>query len=237
MTSRNVEISVDGAVAWLTLRRPEKRNAVTGEMWDAITTGLHRAARSDDVRALVVGGAGGSFSAGADLDSVKEADGSLSAEYHETALKGLAAIRNFPRPTLALIDGPCIGGGCSIALACDVRFASPRSTFAVPAVRHGFVYEQWSLTRLVELVGSGQASRFLFSAMTISGQEAADIGLVDLCTADLPGERESYLSAVASGDRSTIALTRQSIRQVARLGGVPFRPDTRRLDHPARRDH
>jgi enoyl-CoA hydratase/carnithine racemase len=214
---KNIELSVEGDVARLTFQRPEKRNAFTAEMWDGIVSCLAELERTESVRALAVTGAGGSFSAGADLESVKRADGSRSPAYQETALRGLAAIQHFPRPTLALIDGPCIGGGCSLALACDVRFASATSIFSVPAVRHGFSYDEWSLRRLVELVGSGQASRFLFSAMRISGRDAADIGLVELCSDDLQAEADAYLSAVASGDIATISATRESLRRFAGL--------------------
>jgi len=213
----NLELSVDGNVARLTFARPEKRNALTAEMWDGIVSGLAELAQDESVRALVVTGAGGSFSAGADLDAVRGADGTRQDAYQDKALRGVAAIRDFPRPTLALIDGACIGGGCSIALACDVRFASPASVFAVPAVRYGFTYDDGSLRRLVDLLGSGQATRFLLSAMKISGRDAADIGLVELCSDDLSGEAEAYLSALVAGDVAIIDVTRRSIRQFAGL--------------------
>lgn len=214
----NLEISVEGTAAFLTLRRPEKRNAITAAMWEGMVTGLAEVAEHEGVRALVVTGSGGSFSAGADLESVRRTDGSRSPDYQETALAGLAAIRAFPQPTLALIDGPCVGGGCSIALACDIRFASPGSIFAVPAVRYGFTYDDWSLRRLVELVGSGQASRFLLSATKLSGEQAAAIGLVEVCSKDVRSEVDSYLAALALGDPSIMRATRASIRGVADLG-------------------
>ena len=204
-------------MAVLRFRRPEKRNAVTAEMWEAMVAGLAEVAAREDIRALVVTGVGGSFSAGADLESVRGADGSRSEAYQETALAGLAAVRTFPRPTVALIDGACVGGGCSIALACDVRFASPTSVFAVPAVRYGFTYDDWSLRRLVELVGSGQATRFLLSATKLSGRQAAAIGLVEVCSEDVQTEVDSYLDAVALGDPAIMIATRDSIRRFAGL--------------------
>jgi len=217
MTTTDLDLTVEDEVARLTFQRPAKRNAITAEMWEGIASGLAEVARSGTVRALVVTGAGGSFSAGADLGAVRGADGARSDDFHALALRGIAAIRDFPRPTLAVIDGPCIGGGCSIALACDVRFATTASVFAVPAVRYGFSYDEGSLRRLVELVGSGHASRFLFSAVQLSAREAADIGLVELCGGDVQAEADSFISAVAAGDAAVISATRESIRRCAGL--------------------
>jgi enoyl-CoA hydratase/carnithine racemase len=212
-----IDIAVERDVARLTLQRPEKRNAITAEMWDAMIEGLSELGQMPALRALVVSGAGGSFSAGADLASVKNPDGSLSTQFNETALRGIAAIREFPHTTLALIDGPCFGAGCSIALACDVRFASPASIFSIPAVRYGIPYDEGSLRRLVELVGSGQASRLLFSGMRLSGRDAAQIGLVELCSDDLSAEGEAYVSALQSADVAMMSATRESIRRFAGL--------------------
>jgi enoyl-CoA hydratase/carnithine racemase len=193
MPEKHIQVTnVDGVVT-LRLDRPEKRNAVSQDMWLAITTRLRSAAADETVRAVVIEGRPGVFCAGADLASVKNADPALVAQYSAIAAESLAAIRSFPRPTLAAIDGLCIGGGCNLALACDIRFAGPQATFAIPAVRHGIVYDEWSVHRLVDLLGPGRAGHLLFSATRIDARRAADIGLVDVYSDDLAAETATYL--------------------------------------------
>jgi enoyl-CoA hydratase/carnithine racemase len=211
-----VETSVRDSVAWVTLNRSAKRNAITGEMWDVIRSALTDFRQRADVRAVAIQGTDGCFTAGADLASIKDADGNLSASYHEKAFSALAAIREFPRPTVALIDGPCIGAGCSVALSCDVRLASSTSTFGVPGVTLGIIYEQWSVARLVDLIGSGRTSRFLLTAQRVSAAAAESMGLIELCTDNLLAEGEALLRALCSGDPEAIAGTRRIIRA---LGG------------------
>jgi enoyl-CoA hydratase/carnithine racemase len=189
---------------------------VSQAMWLAITANLRKAAADTSVRALVIEGLPGVFCAGADLTSVKNADKSLAAAYQAIALESFAAIRDFPHPTLAAIDGLCIGGGCNIALACDVRFAGPQASFAIPAVRHGIVYDEWTIHRLVELVGSGRAGHFLFSATRIGVERAARIGLIDVDTDDLATETETYLRDLMLADDAAVAGIRQHIHRSSR---------------------
>jgi enoyl-CoA hydratase/carnithine racemase len=212
----HVQFSVRDGVAALRLNRPEKRNAVSREMWLTIMANLHDAAADPRVRALVIEGLPGVFCAGADLASVKNADPAVAAEYQQIALESFAAIRDFPRPTLAAIDGLCIGGGCNIALACDVRFAGPQASFAIPAVRHGIVYDEWTISRLVELVGSGRASHFMYSAARIGVERAAAIGLVDVHTDDLAAETAAYLADLMLADVAAVTGIRSHIRRSSR---------------------
>ncbi|MFJ9542718.1 enoyl-CoA hydratase/isomerase family protein [Streptomyces sp. NPDC101225] len=214
-TSEHVRVTIAEGIAGVTLSRPEKRNALTPQMWAAVVEGLRSAKADSSVRALVVTGEGGSFSAGADLDFVKGTDGRPSPEYSTIAFDGLNAIADFPRPTLARIEGHCIGAGVNIALACDVRFTTPDSTFAIPAARRGLVYDNRSITRLIELTGPGQASRLLYSGATISGCEAARIGLAEVSSDDLSACVDAYVTAVLAGGADAITLTRDRIR-----GGV-----------------
>jgi enoyl-CoA hydratase/carnithine racemase len=219
MADEHVRYSIDEGAARLRLNRPEKRNAVSQDMWLAITAHLGEAASDPRVRGLVIEGLPGVFCAGADLTSVKHVDPDHAARYREIALESYTAIRDFPHPTLAAIDGLCIGGGCNIALACDVRFASTRANFAIPAVRHGIVYDEWTVHRLVELVGSGRASHFMFSAARIGVERAAQIGLVDVITDNLAAETASYLSALMLAKDPAVDGIRKHIHHAARTGG------------------
>lgn len=208
-----VRFDVHDGAATIQLNRAEKRNAVSRDMWIAMTVQLRAAADDPKVRALVVSGLPGVFCAGADLASVKHAEAAVAAEYQQIALAAFAALRDFPRPTLAAIDGLCIGGGCNIALACDVRIAGPQASFAIPAVRHGIVYDERTIRGLVELVGSGRAAHFLFTAQRIGVERAAAIGLVDLQVDDVAAATASYLADLMMGDDAAIAGIRASIHR------------------------
>ncbi len=205
---------VDGGAAILKLNRPAKRNALSQAMWEAICAALAEVAARPDVRALVFTGLPGVFCAGADLTALKSDDREAAARYREISLRGYDAVRDFSLPTIAVIDGLCIGGGNNLALACDIRLASPRANFAIPAVRHGIVYDRPTVTRLVELMGSGRASHLLFTAGRIDATRAAETGLVDILTEDLDAELADFLEALRAADMPTLLAIRDTIRQV-----------------------
>lgn len=221
-TSSNMHFSVDAGVASLELRRSSKRNAVTSEMWESMIESITTASIDPNIRLLAVRGSDGVFSAGADLTEVKDSSGEASRSFHELAVRALTALSEFPAPSVALIDGPCIGGGCSIAVACDLRFATPTALFGVPAVRHGIKYDAPSLTRLVQLMGVSAATRFMVTADRIDGAHAAALGLVDECTDDLDASLADLASKVVLGQSETINWTKQEMRFISNgQGGRP----------------
>jgi enoyl-CoA hydratase/carnithine racemase len=205
---------VDDGAAILQLNRPAKRNALSQAMWEAIRAALAEAADRPDVRAFVITGLPGVFCAGADLTALKGGDREAAARYRDISLRGYDAVRDFSLPTIAVIDGLCIGGGNNLALACDIRLASPRASFAIPAVRHGIVYDRPTVTRMVELMGSGRASHLLFTAGRIDAARAAETGLVDILTDDLDAELADFLDALRAADMPTLLAIRDTIRQV-----------------------
>lgn len=213
--SEHIWFGVRDHVATLELARPDKRNAMTAAMWAAVLAHLDAASREPDVRALVVRGAGGAFCAGADLSAVKEPDGSASLPYRRLAARGIAAVAEFPVPTLARVAGPCIGAGCGLALACDIRFAHPDATFAIPAARHGIVYDERSIARMVALLGPSRAAKMLYSGESVDAPRALSIGLVDECATDLDSACSRFLDAVLMGDPATITATRTILRATA----------------------
>jgi enoyl-CoA hydratase/carnithine racemase len=217
----DVIFRIDGGAAILQLNRPAKRNALSQAMWEAIRAALAEAAARPDVRAFVFTGLPGVFCAGADLTALRGGGGEAgggsreaAARYREVSLRGYDAVRDFSLPTIAAIDGLCIGGGNNLALACDIRLASPRASFAIPAVRHGIVYDRPTVTRLVELMGSGRASHLLFTAGRIDAARAAETGLVDILTDDLDAELADFLDALRAADMPTLLAIRDTIRQV-----------------------
>jgi enoyl-CoA hydratase/carnithine racemase len=210
----DIRFRIDRGAAIVQLNRPAKRNALSQAMWEAIRAALAEAAARPDVRAFVFTGLPGVFCAGADLSALRSDDRQTAVRYRETSLRGYDAVRDYGLPTVAVIDGLCIGGGNNLALACDIRLASPRASFAIPAVRHGIVYDRPTVTRLVELMGSGRASHLLFTAGRIDAARAAETGLVDILTEDPGGELAGLLEALRAADMPTLLAIRDTIRQV-----------------------
>lgn len=159
-----------GHVAVLTLDRPERRNAVDLATLEALAAEL--AAGGEDLRVLVLTGAGGHFCAGADLTGVED---SAFADRLRTVLDGL---RTAPYVTIAAADGAALGAGTQLAIACDLRVATPQASFGIPAGRLGLAVDGWTVERLCQLAGHGSARAMLLAAEVVKGDEAHRLGMV-----------------------------------------------------------
>jgi enoyl-CoA hydratase/carnithine racemase len=172
----DVEVTRAGAIATLWLNRPDKRNAVTIDMWRAMTDHCGELAGDPAVRVLVVRGTGDHFCAGADI-------GALGAVDHDAFLianhAADAALTTFPKPTIAFVTGSCVGGGAEIAIACDLRIADTTARLGITPARLGLLYPTFALEPAVRLVGSSAAKHLLYSAELIDAARALRIGLVD----------------------------------------------------------
>lgn len=175
-----LKLEFTGAVAVLTIDRPEKRNAMSLEMWKALPDLLGKVAAEDAVRALVIRGTD-HFSAGADISefTTLRADPAGAGVYGRAVHAGERAIADLQKPTIAAITGVCIGGGCEIALACDIRIAAANARFGITPAKLGIVYNATSTKRLVDVVGPAWASQILFTAELVDAQTALRIGLVN----------------------------------------------------------
>ena len=168
-------VELAGAVATVTIDRPDKRNALTIGMWDELAAICGELAALPELRAVVVTGAGPTFCAGADISALSEDDRRMKASVFaaEEALRRLAV------PTVAKISGYCMGGGNQIAVACDLRVADTTAVFGIPPAKLSVVYPPNSTKSLVELVGPAAAKRLIFTAAPVDATEALRIGLVD----------------------------------------------------------
>lgn len=175
-----VTLESTGAVAVLTIDRPEKRNAMSFEMWSALPSLMDKVATDDTVRALVIQGTD-HFSAGADISEFRtlRADPPGAKAYSEAVHNGERAIATLKKPTIAAITGVCVGGGCEIALACDIRIAATDARFGITPAKLGIIYNATSTKRLVEAVGPAWASQILFTADLVDAETALRIGLVN----------------------------------------------------------
>jgi enoyl-CoA hydratase/carnithine racemase len=175
-----LKLEFTGAVAVLTIDRPEKRNAMSFEMWKALPDLLAKVAAEDSVRALVIRGTD-HFSAGADISefTTLRADPAGARRYGAAVHAGERAIADLQKPTIAAITGVCVGGGCEIALACDIRVAAADARFGITPAKLGIVYNATSTRRLVDVVGPSWASQILFTAELVDAPTALRIGLVN----------------------------------------------------------
>jgi enoyl-CoA hydratase/carnithine racemase len=198
-----------GGIGRMTFNNPERRNAVSLEMWDRAEEILRDFAEDDAVRVIVLNGAGGkAFVSGADISKFENERASLeAAQAYNARVDGLlAALIDLPKPTIAEIDGFCIGGGLGLAVACDLRFASAKSQFGLPAARLGLGYRYAGLKRLVDTVGAGAARDITFSGRRLDAAEALAIGLVQkvLPDGDLAGFVTEYATTVAANAPLTV---------------------------------
>jgi enoyl-CoA hydratase/carnithine racemase len=166
-------------VGTITFNRPEVHNAFSTPMWQELPQRIN-ALLEQQVRLIVFTGAGSSFAAGADFNELKAINSKADAErIWDSIAQALESIALAPVPTVAMVNGPCLGGGCLIATACDLRLAADRAIFGIPVAKLAIKLNQASVQRLVALVGPGQAKRLLYTADTIDSATAKAIGLVE----------------------------------------------------------
>ncbi|MFI1864105.1 enoyl-CoA hydratase/isomerase family protein [Streptomyces jumonjinensis] len=203
---RLTHIVADG-VATVVISNPAKRNAMTAGMWRALPALLDGLAADRAVRALVLTGEGATFCAGADISSLREP----GAPVQELAVRAEDALAAFPKPTLAAVRGYCVGGGCQLAAACDLRFAAEGALFGVTPAKLGIVYPASSTRRLVALTGPSAAKYLLFSGELIDTARALRTGLVDeVLPADGLAERVAgFTRIVASRSQLTQAAAKE----------------------------
>lgn len=183
MAYKTLRVEAREGVTLVTFDRPEVRNALNRVMVDELHLVLAALEPRDEVKALVFTGAGGkAFMSGADIAELRN-------RRREDALQGInstlfARIERFPRPTVAAVEGHCLGGGCELALACDFRVAGASAKFGQPEVGLGIMAAAGGTRRLPALVGLSTARRLLFGAVVVEAAEAQRIGLIDRLAAD-----------------------------------------------------
>ncbi|MFN2378190.1 MAG: enoyl-CoA hydratase-related protein [Candidatus Binatia bacterium] len=182
-TADCLRTEIDGPIGWLTVDRPESRGAMTRAMWEAMPARLAELAATEGVRLVVIRGSQGFFIAGADITEFREyrSDPALARKYDEGSTGTLEALAGLAVPSVAMIDGPCVGGGSLIAFGCDMRVASDRAFLAIPAGRLGLAYPHHGLERLAAVVGEARALDMLLTGRRIGGPEALGLGLVHRC--------------------------------------------------------
>ena len=204
---RNVDaltIGREGTIATVTLNNPARLNALHKAMWQALRDAMHELGRDEALRCIVLRGAGGkAFAAGADISefATERAGRAQASIYGELIHEAMQAVARSKHPTVALIQGACIGGGLEIAAMCDMRVCGASSRFGVPINRLGLTMGYGELQGVLGLVGRAVTLEILLEGRLFSAQEAYAKGLVNRVVADDAVEREAYATAerIAAG--------------------------------------
>lgn len=210
-----------GSAAWVTFDRPEAMNAMTFEMYETLVECCERAEADDDVRVLVLRGAGErAFVAGTDIAQFTEFEsGDDGVRYEAMIDRVVGRVETVAKPTIALVHGYAIGGGLMLAAACDLRICTPAAAFGLPVARTvGNCLSMESYARLVALLGEGRVKDLVFTARSIGAEEAVAIGLASEVTADAEARAEELCEQLAGQAAVTMRVTKEALR---RLRTVP----------------
>lgn len=214
----------EGALGWLVFSHPERRNAISVEMWRAIPEAVRSLEADESVRVLVLRGEGeAAFVSGADISEFERTrtGAEAAADYEATTARAFQALSGCEKPVLALIHGYCVGGGMAIALAADLRYAADDARFAIPAARLGLGYHAAGLEALRALVGPAAAKEILFTARRYRPEEALRLGLVNAVhpKAELDARVRETADRIAANAPLTLRSVKTVLRELAREPG------------------
>lgn len=220
------------SVASIIFNNPEKHNAVSLEMWQRFSELVDQFSEDADVRVLVVSGAGGrAFVSGADISKFESERSTKEAvrEYNAKSEACYEKLFNFPKPTIAKINGYCIGGGMNVAVACDLRICETGARFAIPAARLGLGYGYQGVARLSRLISLSRALEMFYTARQYSAEEAAGMGLINAVVA--PAELDDAVAEMTTRICANAPMTIATIKASAiELGKAPAAPDQAKIE-------
>lgn len=211
----------EGHVGHVVFDNPAKMNAVSLDMWEALIGLLDEFRADPEIRCLVVSGAGGkAFVSGADISKFESerANAEMDEKYGVVSNQGYEAIYDFPKPTIAMITGYCIGGGMNLAACCDLRYCDEKARFGIPAAKLGLGYGYFRIERMSRIVGLPATMEMLFTARQYSAAEALRMGLVHgvFPDAELEAAVAEVTGQIAGNAPLTVALAKAAAREVAK---------------------
>ena len=211
----------NGPVGWITFNNPDRRNAVSLDMWAALPGILHHFDTDPAIRVIALQGAGDrAFVAGADISQFEKLRSSADsvAEYDRTSERATAALKSATKPTVAVIRGWCIGGGVGIAVACDLRFAAASAKFGVPAGRLGLGYAMPGVKTLMDLVGPAYTKEIFYTARHFTADEALAMRLVNrvMPDAELDAFVHAQFETIAANAPLTLHALKRTVAELAK---------------------
>lgn len=219
LSTDKILAEIKDGVGWLTINNPERRNAISLEMWVAMGEAIQAFTDDAAVRCVVMTGAGDkAFASGADISQFeKQRSNAEAAEAYARISKGeRAKLQAFEKPLIASIHGFCMGGGLGIAMAADIRIATNTSVFAIPAARLSIAYDMNNIRQLVGLVGPSRAKEILITGRRYSATEAAEMGLINRCVTkeSLDGEIADLTSRIVENAPLSMRASKLTVNQV-----------------------
>lgn len=211
----NISLETKGSTGILTIDRPKALNALNRETLDEMRLCLEKIGRDDTIGVVIITGGGEkAFVAGADISHMQPLDPLAAAEFARLGHRVAALLEDIPQPVIAAVNGYALGGGCELAIACDIRYASDNAQFGQPEVNLGVIPGFGGTQRLPRLIGPGHASELLFSGNIIDAQEALRIGLVNKVFSQQELMDKSHELAETIGSRGVLAvkLCREAVR-------------------------
>jgi enoyl-CoA hydratase len=205
---------IEGTIGWMIFNNPDRRNAVSSEMWEAIPLIMDRFEQDPGVRAIVLRGAGErAFVAGADISQFEQNRSSPEtvAKYDRISEVASRRLSGTEKPTIAMIQGWCIGGGVGIAIGCDLRIAAEGAKFGIPAARLGLGYGAPGVKKLMDLVGPAHTKEIFFTARHFTAAEALAMGLVNRMVPE--GELEAYVRSYCAMIADNAPLTMKAVKR------------------------
>ena len=211
--------SVSDGIGWMTFNNPARHNAISLEMWQGVAVIMEAFHKDDDVRVVVMKGAGEkAFVSGADISEFdsKRSNAEQKKEYGKASADANHWISRLDKPLLAMIQGYCIGGGLATALGADIRIATPDSKFGIPAAKLGLGYEYGGLERLCNIVGPANAKDIMFTARFMDANEALRMGLINFVVEkdELENRVKAYAATIAGNAPLTVKTSKAAINEV-----------------------
>ena len=220
MTEQLVDLIKNGPIATMVLNRSDKRNAMNEAMWRAIAAHADDVAGDRSIKVMILRGVDRTaFSAGADIGEFRHVHASpeTANDYRKVVDAAYQSVAGLTKPTIAMIQGVCFGGGCALSLCCDLRYADHTSSFCIPPAKLGLIYSLRETKRLADLVGPSKAKEMLMGAYVVKADEALRIGLATrlVAASDLENETYGFARQMANLSQATIIAVKTMLDEIA----------------------